>query len=230
MRQFRTQGIVLARTDYAEADRIITFLTPDHGKVDAIAKGVRKNKSKLAGGIELFSISDLSLIVGRSEIYTLVSSRLIKHYGNIVKDLDRTALAYEVIKRLNRATEDAAEKAYFDLLSSAFAALDDESVGIALIELWFNMQLLKLTGHTPNLSTDTSGKKLQADKHYSFDFDKMAFWPSNDGSFGVDHIKFLRLGFGPHSAHALNKVSGHKELETSLLPLIKAMLQAHIRL
>jgi DNA repair protein RecO (recombination protein O) len=51
MRQFRTQAIILNRTDYGEADRIISFLTPDHGKVKAIAKAVRKSKSKLAGGI-----------------------------------------------------------------------------------------------------------------------------------------------------------------------------------
>ncbi|MDO8591465.1 MAG: DNA repair protein RecO, partial [bacterium] len=71
MNRYVTQGIVLSRTDFGEADRILTFLTNDHGKVRAIAKGVRKSKSKLAGGIELFSISDLTLIIGRGEINTL---------------------------------------------------------------------------------------------------------------------------------------------------------------
>src|SRR3954471_22046155 len=107
MIQYRTPAIILRRTDYGEADRIITFLTPDYGKVKGIAKGVRKSKSKLAGGIELFSVSDISFIKGRREIDTIVSTRLIKHYGNIVKNLDRTNLAYDLIKRLNKATEDA---------------------------------------------------------------------------------------------------------------------------
>src|SRR5581483_3542398 len=112
MRQFRTQAIILNRTDYGEADRIISFLTPDHGKLKAIAKGVRKSKSKLAGGIELFSVSDISFIPGRKEISTVVSTRLIKHYGHIVKDLNRTNTGYALIKRLDKATEDAPETDY----------------------------------------------------------------------------------------------------------------------
>ena len=59
MNRISTRSIILTRINYAEADRIITFLTPSNGKVRAIAKGVRKAKSKLAGGIELFSISDI---------------------------------------------------------------------------------------------------------------------------------------------------------------------------
>src|SRR5438105_13293621 len=107
--QFSTTGIVLARTDYGEADRILTFLTPDHGKVKAIAKGVRKIKSKLAGGIELFSVSDISLVIGRGELNTLTSTRLIKHYGNIVKDLNHSNTGYEFMRLLDKNTEDQAE-------------------------------------------------------------------------------------------------------------------------
>ncbi len=140
-RQFTTQGIVLSRTDYGEADRILSFLTIDHGKVRAIAKGVRKSKSKLAGGIELFSVSDLTLIIGRGEINTLISSRLVRHYGNIVKDIERTGLAYELLKTINKATEDEPEAAYFKLLDQSLAGLDDLGLNIDLTKLWFNMQL-----------------------------------------------------------------------------------------
>src|SRR6185503_9222549 len=128
MRQFRTKCIILSRTDYGEADRIITFLTPDQGKVKAIAKGVRKSKSKLAGGIELFCISDISFIPAKREIGTVVSTRLIDHYGEIVKDIDRTNAGYSFIKKLDKATEDAAETDYFSLLEESFNALDDSSI------------------------------------------------------------------------------------------------------
>src|SRR5689334_13497784 len=101
MRKLNTQGIVIARTNYGEAARIITFLTPDHGKLKVMAKGVRKSKSKLAGGIELFSVSHIGILKGKGEVDTLVSSRLIKHYGNIVKELDRTNLGYQLIKELD---------------------------------------------------------------------------------------------------------------------------------
>src|SRR5207248_7380678 len=111
----------------------------------------RKSKSKMAGGIELFSISQITYIVGRSEINTLISTRLDKHYGNIVKDLDRTNLAYEFIKILNKSTEDQPEEAYFNLLKQAFEALDDTKINLELIGSWFYAQLLKLAGHTPNM-------------------------------------------------------------------------------
>lgn len=230
MKQFTTRGIVLARTNFGEADRIITFLTPDHGKVKAIAKAVRKQQSKLAGGIELFSISQLSFATGRGEINTLTGSRLDKHYGHIVKDLDRTNLAYELIKRMNKATEDAAEAAYFDLLNQALAALDDVRISPLLIELWFNMQLLRLAGHSPNLATDSADKKLSATANYNFDLEQMRFVRAGQGSYSANHIKFLRLGFGAHSPQALSRVMHPRDLVVTLTPLVQAMLQTHIRL
>src|SRR4051794_34279516 len=104
MTAYTTQGIVLNRTDFGEADRILTFLTDDHGKVKAMARGVRKAKAKLAGSIELFSVSDLSLIPGRRDMDTLISARLIKHYGNIVRQLERTKVAYDFLKLSDKAT------------------------------------------------------------------------------------------------------------------------------
>ena len=56
--EIKTSGYVVGRTNYSEADRILRIITPV-GKVSAIAKGVRKPKSKLAGGIELLTLSDL---------------------------------------------------------------------------------------------------------------------------------------------------------------------------
>src|SRR3989338_6386968 len=112
MKRFTTKGIILSRTDYGEADRILSFLTDDHGKVKAIDKSVRKTQSKLAGGIELFSVSGLPLIDGRGEVNPLISSRLVRHYGNIVKDIERTKAAYEVLRMIGRATQDQPEPAY----------------------------------------------------------------------------------------------------------------------
>lgn len=230
MKQFRTQAIILNRTDYGEADRIIGFLTPDHGKVKAIAKGVRKSKSKLAGGIELFSVSDISFIPGRREIGTVVSTRLIKHYGNIVKDLNRTNSGYVFIKRLDKVTEDAPEPAYFYLLQEAFEALNDPAVDLELVNLWFSMQLLRLAGHTPNLRTDAGGHRLSSDKKYSIDFEEMCFSQDEQGIFNADLIKFMRLGFSPNSARALNRVKQAPNMSAVLQPAVQSMLSNHIRL
>ncbi len=220
MKQIVTQAIVLTRIDYGEADRILTLLTPDQGKLRLMAKGVRRIKSKLAGGIELFSVSAITFIKGRGDIGTLVSARLTKHYGHIVEDLDRTMLGYELIKEMHKITEDEPEPAYFDLLQQAFEALDDFTISIELIRFWFAAQLLRLAGHTPNLQTDTNGQKLQQGTMYHFDFDSMSFSASSDSQIGTDHIKFLRLAFSAYPAKVLANVQGSQKLVSDCFPLI----------
>lgn len=71
MKTISTQAIVLKRSNYREADRILRVITPDRGKISLIAKAVRKPKSKLAGGIELFSVNEISYIEGKA-IYRLL--------------------------------------------------------------------------------------------------------------------------------------------------------------
>jgi DNA repair protein RecO len=225
-----TKGIILIRTDFGEADRIITVLTPDHGKLRLMAKGVRKVKSKLAGGIELFSVSDITYIAGKREIGTLISSRLEAHYGNIINDIDRVQLGYELIKTLNKATEDQPEAEYFELLNNAFAALDNPAVKSELISLWFHAQLLKEAGHTPNLKTDTNHQPLDEKQKYNIDLEAMTFSPHDKGRFDAAQIKLLRLAFSSHDALTLSQVTGLEKLIPPVGRLIQAMLATHIRI
>lgn len=227
MNQIVTKGIVLTRTDYGEADRIITMLTPDHGKVRVIAKGVRRVKSKLAGGIELFSISNITYIPGRKDISTLVSTRLLQHFGNIVKDIDRTMLGYELLKRLNRATEDDVDDDYFGLLSQGLVALDG-SLSPRVIEMWFDAQLLRLSGHQPNLVTDAQQQKLQASGQYGFDFETMTFFAREGGDFTTDHIKLLRLVFDLQSPRRLQTITDIEVLTSRVAPVITNIRKLYI--
>src|SRR4029077_8619530 len=152
MNYLTTDAIILKRTDYGEADRILTVLAPDYGKIRLIAKGVRKVNSKLSGGIELFSVSTITCVRGRSDLSTLISTRLLKHYVHIVQDLTKVQLGYELIKLLDKATEDELENesAYFKLINQAFQLLDIEDFDINLVRAWYYAQLLKLNGHSPN--------------------------------------------------------------------------------
>lgn len=229
MNQIVTEAIILSRTDYGEADRILTLLTPDHGKLRLMAKGVRRVKSKLAGGIELFSVSTITFVRGRGEVGTLVSTRLVKHYSRIVEHLDRTMLGYELIKQLNKITEDEPEPEYFELLKQLFEALDDPGAPLSLVKFWFSAQLLRLTGHTPNLQTDVAGRRLTPDEAYNFDYEQMGFAPNPRGRFGASHIKFLRLSFAAHPAKTLGQVQGGAALAEGLAPLLSSMLQTHLR-
>ena len=230
MNQILTTAIVLKRTDFGEADRIVTVLTPNDGKLRLMAKGVRKLKSKLAGGIELFSISQLTYLEGKGEVNTLISSRLEMHYPNIIKKIERVQLGYELLKRLDRATEDEPEAEYFDLLQDAFEALDDHTVDLKLIQLWFTAQLLQLAGHAPNLKTDTTGVALIPTGNYQFDFDAMAFAANPTGRFRGDHIKTMRLLFGPYSSQSLNQVLGLTTLIPEVEPLVRTMSTTYLRI
>lgn len=230
MRRYTTKGIVLNRTDFGEADRILIFLTADCGKIRAIAKGVRKSGAKLAGSIELFSVSDLTLIAGRAEIDTLISARLVKHYGNIVKDIECTKLAYELLKTVNKATEDEPEVAYFKLLDQSLAALDDSGLDSNLTKLWFDMQLLKLAGHIPNLHTNSVGAKLADSETYNVNFDEMSFEPASRGQLSANHIKFMRLGFGAGRPQTIHRINNAASLAEVCAPIIQAMLRAHVRI
>lgn len=212
MNQVTTIGIVLHRTNYGEADRIMTALTADHGKVRFIAKGVRRPKSKLAGGVELFCVSQLSFITGRSDLATLTSARPQQQFSNITKDIDRTMYGYEVIKCLATITEDDAGKDYFDLLSATLQALDDTNLSLAITSTWFDLHVLHLMGHQPNLHTDVHDNPLQQGEQYLFSYDDMSFAASSAGTYGASLIKLLRLAIAVDDPHLLANISDVAEL------------------
>ncbi len=228
MNQLTTTAIVLTRTEFGEADRIITVLTPDYGKLRLMAKGVRRVKSKLAGGIELFSVSDITFIKGRGEIGTLISARLRKHYGHIVSDIERVQLGYDLIKALHKITEDETEGAYFTLLEQLFVALDNGALSGQLIECWFYAQILRLGGSEPNLRQDANGQPLLADKRYQFSSADGAFVAAPSGQFGADSIKFLRLVFAGQAPKTLQQVQGLDSILMSCMRLVRSQAQQHI--
>ncbi len=228
MRQLVARAIVLSRTDFGEADRIITLLTPHAGKVRLVAKGVRRAKSKLAGGIELFSVSDITYLTGKGDLGTLLSARLNRHYGNIVHDITRVQLGYELIKLLHKITEDEPEADYFDLLQQGFAGLDSD-IDVDVIRLWFLAQLLRLSGSSPNLATDADGERLTADQTYTFDFDSMAFVKHSAGNFSATHIKVLRLLFNVTELAILRQVQGVAKVLPDIAPLLYTMRQTYLR-
>jgi recombinational DNA repair protein (RecF pathway) len=139
-------------------------------------------------------------------------------------------LGYELIKMLDKATEDEPEPEYFRLLQHTFEALQDSTIPPELIRTWFHAQLLKLSGHDPNLTTDVTGTALDASQKYTFSFDDMAFVQNKSGRFGADNIKFLRLLFSSNLPPVLAKVQGSEKLVEAAQPLLRTMAQTYIRL
>ncbi len=193
MKSIRTKALVLRRTNYSEYDRIIQLLTPDNGIVSVMARGVRKEKSRLAGGIELFARCDVSLASGKGDLMILTSARIDQYYGAIVKDYDRLQFGYDAVKQITRAAQNVDEPAYYELLDRAFVSLDDAAIDVRLTRTWFWLQLAILHGIGLNLSTDATGAKLEADMTYAYSETDQAFIGNAKGQFSAEHIKLLRL-------------------------------------
>ncbi len=193
MKVIRTKAIVLRRTNYGEADRIVQLLTPEHGKLSVMAKSVRREKSKLAGGIELFARCDITITTGKGDLGILTGARLEQFYRNIMSDYDRLQFGYEVVKQMSKAADALDEPAFFELLDQALAALDDLEISLVVIKAWFWLQLGILLGVGLNLATDDSGMKLVEDATYNFDSSSGALTFHENGQFNSDHIKLLRL-------------------------------------
>jgi DNA repair protein RecO (recombination protein O) len=188
----RTRAIVLRRTNYGEADRILQLLTPD-GKRSVMARGVRHQKSRLAGGIELFAVCDVVIGEGKGELGVLTSARLVQFYGNIMKDYDRMQFAYAAIKLIGKASDMVDEPEWYDVLAEVLMGLDAHSIQLELVQTWFYIRYAALLGHELSLYHDTNGDKLVAEGTYRYDESDQGLRVSTGGEIGGEHIKLLRL-------------------------------------
>ena len=189
MKQYKDRAIVLSRVDYGESDRILTLLTKNHGKISVLAKSVRAQKSRLAGGIELMSESDIIFITGRSEIKTLTSARLLTHYANIVKHPKKLKLAYDYLKIINKITERDTGQEFYVFLATAFNSLDSESLDERIVDVWVGLHILRLSGSAPNLRVAETAEAV----NFEFDYDLQQFKSRQGGAFTQNDLKLLRL-------------------------------------
>src|ERR671919_1417444 len=152
-RVYKTEAIVLRTMDLGEADRVLTVLTPRLGKLRVIAKGVRRPRSRIGGGLQPFSDVQLVLAVGRT--FDVVTSTSLEdpHLG-LRNDLHSTAAAWYVVELVDRFCEGAADShGAFVLLAQALSALDAPAdvVARSLVARWFELHLLDAMGFRPEL-------------------------------------------------------------------------------
>ena len=186
------EAIVLKRIEYGEADRILTVLTKNHGKISVIAKGVRKPKSKLAGGIEIFCVNSISYVNSKNELKTLASAQVAEHFSRLVTNLALSATAYDVLKFTHQYTEIVCEDEYYSICVDALRGLQ-LGLNADLVTVWFGVCMLQISGHGLSLQSDASGTTLQVKDTFSFYYPDMAFRVDPNGAFTSQHVKLLRL-------------------------------------
>ena len=153
-RLYKTEAIVLRSMDLGEADRVLTVLTPRLGKLRVVAKGIRRPRSRIGGGLEPFSDVNLVLAVGRTWDVVTQSALEEPHLG-LRNDLRSTASAWYVVELADRFCEERADShSAFVLLSQALHALDAASLGVSrdVVARWFELHLLDAMGFRPQLT------------------------------------------------------------------------------
>src|SRR4030043_158133 len=107
-RNYQTEAIIIKKTKLGEAGRILTLYTPHLGKIRAVAKGVRRPRSKMAGHLELLTHSLVSLARGRN-LDTITGSQTINSFLPLKSDLWLTSCALYAVELVNQFTADHIE-------------------------------------------------------------------------------------------------------------------------
>lgn len=102
-RTYKTQGVVLRHMPLGEADRIVTLFTPDVGKLRAVARGVRRTKSKLVGHLEPLCHVRVSVAEGRV-LDTIVEAQIIRSFRELREDLQQVSVAVYITELVDRFT------------------------------------------------------------------------------------------------------------------------------
>ena len=149
MTTYRDEGVVLRTLKLGEADRIITFVTAEHGKVRAVAKGVRKTKSRLRGRVEVLTQVTMMCWRGR-ELDVVNQAEVVDHFKSIRADYDRLPIAQTMLEVVDHVSlEHHANPELYAMLVGALRTLDEQASPVLLgAFLW---KLLALEGVGPSL-------------------------------------------------------------------------------
>lgn len=150
-RTLRTLALIIKRRDFGEADRLLTVLTPSHGKMDVIAKGARKPSSTKTGHVELFTRAELLIHRGR-ELHIATQAVMQESYLPLREDLTRGAYASYAAELLDRFTLEGDDElgGLYALLDAALKhiSFDDDP---RLAVRYYELHLLDQVGFRPEL-------------------------------------------------------------------------------
>ena len=127
-RAVKTEAVVLRSMRYGEADRILHLYTPNRGRVSAIAKGVRRARSRFGGRLEPFFRLHIELHEGRGELLTVTGAQTIDAHASLRGDaraLDAAARACDAVGRLFETSEP--HPGVFNLLCRQLALLNERA-------------------------------------------------------------------------------------------------------
>jgi DNA repair protein RecO (recombination protein O) len=151
-REYQTEAVIIRKIRLGEADRIITLYTPGLGKLQAVAKAVRKPKSKLSGHLELLTHSQVTLVRGRN-LDTIIGSQAINNFIPLRSNLETISAGLYLAELINLFTAEADRidnHKLFRLLVNVLEKLNQGAASCTCLR-YFEVQLLEHTGYRPQL-------------------------------------------------------------------------------
>ena len=150
MTQLSDEAIVLRTYAYAEADRIVVLLTRSSGKVRAMAKGIRRPRSKFGGRLELGSRVHVVVWRGRGELGVINQVQLVDGYPTLRSDLDRITAAMAVLEVADQLVQDDhQDERLFDMVANVLTTLNDSLITPQLVAPAFFLKALVADGAGP---------------------------------------------------------------------------------
>lgn len=238
-RAFRSHVLILRRRDFGEADRILTVLTPGHGRRDVIAKGARKPISQRTGHVELYTLAEMQIGVGR-DLDIATQATLINPWLPLRENLQRGAYAGYAAELLIRFTGDAGDEpaALFELLQMTFEALSNDADPRLAIR-YYEIRLLEIVGFRPQLQNCVITREPiePQDQYFSYEGGGAVCPAAARGGGGalvplsLDALKVLRyIQRTPYDEVKILKVGAslHAELERVIQGYIVYLLERRL--
>lgn len=228
---YRDRAVVLRKVDYGEADRIFTLLTRMHGKVGAIARGVRRPESKLGPSLELYGHVDVLLAKGRGQLDVVAQVQRVPGY-RIEGDVERVAHAALVAELAERVCEDRHPvEGVYELTVGAMDELSRED-DPRRASAWFLMAALDLLGYAPQLMSCASCERPLTARPSPFSAEAGGFLCDRCETPGMSAvplsaIKVLRLmAGGDHDTYIRLKLDD--AVMTSVERVLQVQLEHHL--
>ena len=151
-RTYTARGIVLSQFNLGEADRILSILTPGHGKVRAIARGVRRPKSKLRGSLDLTNLIEFSAAYGR-DLDVVTEAQIHDDHPLVRSELSRLSKAIYACEIADSfAQEQSPSGGQFNLMVDVLEAIGNAPDPWPVVR-WFETRMLDVSGFKPELET-----------------------------------------------------------------------------
>ena len=198
MKNFNTQAVVLKNIKYRDSDKIFTLFTREHGKISALARGVRKISSRRAGNLDTLNLVSVSIHERSNGFKDIKEVKTLESFKSLKKDLKKSVKAYYLAELIHRAVEENEEvPQIFDLFVNSLKALQKDGYKGDLVISYFEMNLMKLLGFQLTLDKCRKcGRVLDGSwKKYSFNVENGSLECEKCSKFGVTVSKEASMAF-----------------------------------